>query len=106
MEEAKAKKEEAKALVMDATKASSTQMDKVDFDSAKFRFALKTVAPKAARQLDDANENEKKAYWAEWDANSAKRLAEGREKIALMNLAIAKMKIEVLMAKMSAFMGI
>ena len=105
MEDAKAKTAEAKNLVADAVKLSSSQMTKVDFDNAKFKHALKSISPKAARQLDEAKENEKKAYWAEWDANSEKRLAQNREKIAMMNLALAKMKLEAFMAKISAFAG-
>ena len=71
----------ADALVFSKTKG------KVSFGSVKFEQTLKAISPKDADKYAAAQSAEKKAFWANYDAQSAKRLANLFLNIAQFNLA-------------------
>lgn len=66
---------------------------------------MKKESPMQAIDLMYAQNKEKKAYWAAYDADSAKRIAEGMEKIALRNFEFENMRMEAMFSRMQALVG-
>ena len=66
---------------------------------------VKKESPRQAVELEYAQADKKKAYWAEYDANVAKRLASYEEDIARKSLEFARIRMWAAIQTIQAFMG-
>lgn len=94
----KAKAEESKARNI----AESCGCKNLDNDSL-YKF-VKHKSPRLAHDFSEAQENRKKAYWAEYDAKSAEKYAMLLESIANNHLQFEQNRMDATIANMQALM--
>ncbi|MCR4881662.1 MAG: hypothetical protein K6A44_06910 [bacterium] len=77
-----------------------------DLDFQSLYKVVKQESPSQAINLLYAKDKEKKAYWAEYDANVAKHHAEFLEGLAKKHFEFAQMKVAAAFAKMQAIASV